>query len=366
MVSCLTANAARLLALVIVLVTPATVFAQKSILQLFLAQHDTPLESAQVSVHQNGQVVGVCSYATASKDFYLTPLPPNVQTKQARCNFMLDVGKPVLLVPNGKVLNWYCPPNGATCQNDPTFTPDSQNRVAVPVMQGGAPLPPSATPKPPKMVNFQLFLAQKNAPLNGLKAWIMQDGKQIGACNYATATKGNFPLMRPADVHTDMAFCNVSIDTNRPALILYDGGTLLGWHCPPGQFANCQTDSTIAPGEAQGGAVMVFKGGEPLVNLKLFVKSGGNLGAGNEPAVKLYHGFKEIAWCGPTSGGAVINGYRICEHKLPKGSYAVVPMSNAQTVKPSCTAPTPSGICLNALAFQLQSDSYLTAEVYKK
>lgn len=354
------------IALVLILSAPLSAFAQKSILEIFLAQSGTPLDSAQVSVFQAGQMVGVCNYATASKDFYLTPSIPNVQAKQARCNFMLDVGKPVLLVPNAKVVSWYCPPNGATCQDDPTFTPNAQNRVAVPVMQGGAAVPGAAAPKPPKMVNFQLFLAQKNAPLNGLKAWIMQDGKQIGTCNYASATKGNFPLIRPADVHTDMAFCTVSIDTNRPALILYDGGTLLGWHCPPGQFANCQTDATIAPGEAQGGAVMVFKGGEPLVNLKLFVKSGGNLGAGNEPAVKLYHGFKEYAWCGPTSGGAVINGYRICEYKLPKGSYAVVPMSNAQTLKPSCTAPTPSGSCLNALSFQIQSDSYLTAEVSKK
>lgn len=342
------------------------VFAEKSVLQILLAQTGTPVDTAQISVYQSGKVVGVCSYATATKDFYLSPPIPNVQTQQARCNFMLDVGKAVMLVPNRKILNWYCPPNGAVCQDDPTFKPTSENRVAVPVVQGGEPLPAAAAPKPPKMATFQLFLAQKNAPVSGLKAWIMQDGKQIGTCNYASATKGNFPLIRPADVHTDMAFCNFSINTNRPALIMYDGSSLLGWHCPPGQFANCQTDATIAPGEAQGGAVMVFKGGEPLVTLKLFVKSGGNLGAGNEPAVKLYQGFKEYAWCGPTSGGAIINGYRVCEYKLPKVSYAVVPASNAQTLKASCTAPTPSGNCLNALSFQLQSDAYLTAEVSKK
>lgn len=342
--------------------------AEKAALQILLAQYDTPLDTVEVSVHQAGQKIGVCNYGQATKDFYLTPNVPKVHSKLARCNFLLDVDKPTLLLPNTKVQSWYCPASVSHCQNDITVEASSNNRTAVLVFQGGAPLPAAAIPKPPKPVKFEMFLAQRDTPLPGVKAKILQSGKELGTCAYNTASKGNFPLIRPADIPTDIAYCTFQLDGNQPALILYEGGKLLSWHCPPGQFAHCQTDLTIKAEEAQGGAVMVFQGGEPLVDFTLFVKVAPGLGGiGSDNAtVKLYHGFKEYAWCGPASGGAVINNTRVCEYKLPKGSYAVTaPNANTKLVQ-GCSAPIPSGACKTTLAFGLDGKAYASVEVQKK
>lgn len=342
--------------------------AEKAALQILLGQYDTPLDTIEVSVHQAGQRLGVCNYGSATKDFYLTPNVPKVQSKLARCNFLLDTDKPALLLPNTKVQSWYCPPGISHCLDDITVEASSNNRTAVLVFEGGAPLPAAAIPKPPKPVNFQIFLAQRDTPLPGIKAKIMQSGKEMGTCSYNTATKGNFPLIRPADIPTDIAFCNFQLDGNHSALILYEGGKLLNWHCPPGQFANCQTDPTIKAEETHGGAVMVFQGGEPLVDFTLFVKVAPGLGGigSDNSIVKLYHGFKEYAWCGPASGGAVINNTRVCEYKLPKGSYAVVASSASTKLSQGCSAPIPSGACKTTLAFGLDSKAYASVEVQKK
>ena len=66
------------------------------------------------------------------------------------------------------------------------------------------------------------------------------------------------------------------------------------------------------------------------------------------------------------SGGAVINNTRVCEYKLPKGSYAVTaPNANTKLVQ-GCSAPIPSGACKTTLAFGLDGKAYASVEVQKK
>jgi hypothetical protein len=338
--------------------------AEKSALQILIAQYDTPLNDAEVSVFQGGQKVGACNYGVSEKGFFLTPNVPNVQTQQARCNFLLDVGKPALLLANKKVLSWYCPP-GASCQNDPTYTPDASNKKAVLVMQGGAPLQAGGSvPLQPKKNTFEVFLAQKDTPLPGVGVRVMQGGKLVGSCKYQSAQKGNYPQIVPPGIETPIAWCKFELDASKNALLLYEGGALLSWHCPPGAFAHCQTDSTIQASETKGGAVMVFQGGEPLVDFKIFLKVGQGLKSTIAPTVKLYRGFQEYAWC-TMSPGTPPGVTKVCEYKLPKGSYSISPGEGTKLVQ-SCAALEPSGECKTTVAFGLDKKAFAAVEVQKK
>jgi hypothetical protein len=340
-------------------------FAAKSALQIFISQYDTPLNDAEVVVMQAGKKVGACNYGLSEKGFFLNPNVPNVQTQQARCNFLLDVGKPALLLPNKKVLSWYCPP-GESCQTDITYTPGPSNKKAVLVMQGGAPLQAGGNvPLQPKKVTFQIFLAQQDTPLPGVRVKVMQKGNLVGICDYQSASKNVFPQLQPPNISTPMAACGFQLDSSQNALMLPEGGKLLSWHCPPGQFENCQTDITIKAAETKGGAVMVFQGGEPLVDYKLFVKTGPNLNSKITPTAKLYQGFKEFAWC-PLPAGAPVGVMVTCEFKLPKGSYSLA-AGDGTKLALSCAAPEPAGECKSTIAFQVnQGKAYSVAEVLLK
>ncbi|MBL8310624.1 MAG: hypothetical protein JNL19_09405 [Burkholderiales bacterium] len=214
---------------------------------------------------------------------------------------------------------------------------------------------------------FSLFIGQWNAPLNTVSVKVMQGDAHVGTCNYATAQRGTYPLMKPSHVQSEMAWCNYALEIGQPHQLVVTGN-LTTWYCPPGQPGFCLANQHFTPGHTPTHAVMVFKGGNPLVEYTLYLKTDPKL-TGDNGAVVLMQFFRNMGQCGGAGGGGtMLNGYHVCKYQLEPGKqYAVdalKPMVAAKTV--SCGGPAPMGKCYGAPSFTPDGEGFSVVTLAKK
>lgn len=214
---------------------------------------------------------------------------------------------------------------------------------------------------------FSLFIGQWNAPLNTVSVKVMQGDTHIGTCNYATAQKGNYPLMKPSNVQSEMAWCNYALEIGQPHQLVVTGN-LTTWYCPPGQPGFCLANHNFTPGHTPTHAVMVFKGGNPLIEYTLYLKADPKL-TGDNGAVVLMQFFKNMGQCGgANSGGITLNGYHVCKYQLEAGKQfavdALKPMVASKTF--TCGGPAPIGKCYGSAAFTPDVEGYGVVTLGKK
>lgn len=230
-----------------------------------------------------------------------------------------------------------------------------------------ATLLPAATFAHGEKSAFSLFIGQWNAPLNTVSVKVMQGGTHVGTCNYATAQKGHYPLMKPSNVQSEMAWCNYALEIGQPHELVFTGN-LTTWHCPPGQPGICLASQQFTPSHTPTHAVMVFKGGNPLIEYTLYLKADSKL-TGDNGAVVLMQFFKNMGQCGGTHhSGATLNGYHVCKYQLEAGKQfavdALKPMVASKTL--SCGGPAPIGKCYGSAAFTPDVEGYGVVTLGKK
>ncbi len=208
---------------------------------------------------------------------------------------------------------------------------------------------------------FTVFLAHQNAPVSNSGITVKQDGKIIGKCVWASAQKGVFPGVNPVSPSEETAVCNFLLDSGK-IVTLETTGELVDSACPKSPSnKTCTKSSNFVLLQNGAEVVKVFKGGQALVNLTMYVKTAPGAGG-----VKLFWGFKELLQCGEANAGVSINGYRVCTVRVRKDlNHAFAKIIESSNWKISCGGPAPIGTCYNSFVFRPETDGYSVIELSK-